>query len=295
MTRLFPCLAAMAMLSLAPAFADEAAADPAPATEATSLMVNGDFTTDGKDAGVPAGWPRANETLSYPMDDEDRYLRLQVGEPEKMVMLYRLIALPAGIEALELTFRARYTDIQPGKKPWFDGRIMMNFKDAAGKKVGSGPAPNFRGTKADWQDRSVSFLIPEGATQLEFMPALFQAKAGVLEFDDFRLVATDPAPIIAAKEEAARKKAAETARRAALVKPQVPEADPTCPSLFDIHPGTEAMEREVFDMFGIAFEGHPDLTRILMPEDWEGHPLRKDEAIGRIPVQFKAADRGGAR
>lgn len=79
------------------------------------------------------------------------------------------------------------------------------------------------------------------------------------------------------------------------IRVQVPEGDPTCPSLFDIHPGTEAMEREVFDMFGIAFEGHPDLTRILMPEDWEGHPLRKDEAIGRIPVQFKAADRDGAR
>ena len=69
---------------------------------------------------------------------------------------------------------------------------------------------------------------------------------------------------------------------------QVPEADASVPSLFDVHPGTEAMEREVFDLFGIAFEGQPDLTRILMPEDWEGHPLRKDEAIGRIPVQFKA-------
>ena len=69
---------------------------------------------------------------------------------------------------------------------------------------------------------------------------------------------------------------------------QVPEADPVVPSLFDVHPGTEAMEREVFDMFGVSFEGHPDLTRILMPEDWVGHPLRKDEAVGRIPVQFKA-------
>jgi NADH-quinone oxidoreductase subunit C len=68
---------------------------------------------------------------------------------------------------------------------------------------------------------------------------------------------------------------------------QVPEDDPTCPSLFDVHPGTEAPEREVFDMFGIAFEGHPDLTRILMPEDWEGYPLRKDNPVGAIPVQFK--------
>jgi NADH-quinone oxidoreductase subunit C len=71
------------------------------------------------------------------------------------------------------------------------------------------------------------------------------------------------------------------------IKVQVPEGDPTVPSLFEVHPGTEALEREVFDMFGIAFEGHPDLTRILMPEDWDGHPLRKDYAVGRIPVQFK--------
>jgi NADH-quinone oxidoreductase subunit C len=72
------------------------------------------------------------------------------------------------------------------------------------------------------------------------------------------------------------------------LRTQVPADDAVVPSLFEVHPGTEAMEREVFDLFGIAFDGHPDLTRILMPEDWVGHPLRKDEAVGRIPVQFKA-------
>jgi NADH-quinone oxidoreductase subunit C len=70
---------------------------------------------------------------------------------------------------------------------------------------------------------------------------------------------------------------------------QVPADDPTCPSLFGLHPGTEALEREVYDMFGITFTDHPDMTRILMPEDWVGHPLRKDYDSGRIPVQFKGA------
>ena len=68
---------------------------------------------------------------------------------------------------------------------------------------------------------------------------------------------------------------------------QVPADDPSCPSLFSLHPGTEAMERETFDMFGITFTDHPDMTRVLMPEDWEGYPLRKDYSVGRIPVEFK--------
>ncbi|MYB09907.1 MAG: NADH-quinone oxidoreductase subunit C [Acidimicrobiia bacterium] len=69
---------------------------------------------------------------------------------------------------------------------------------------------------------------------------------------------------------------------------QVPADDPTVATLFDLYPGTEALEREVADMFGIIFEGHPDPSRILMPPDWEGHPLRKDFSVGQIPVQFKA-------
>lgn len=80
-----------------------------------------------------------------------------------------------------------------------------------------------------------------------------------------------------------------THRRRIRLRVQIGEQDAVMPSLFDRYPGTEAMEREVFDMFGISFSDHPDLTRILMPEDWVGHPLRKDYAVGAIPVQFKGA------
>lgn len=76
-------------------------------------------------------------------------------------------------------------------------------------------------------------------------------------------------------------------RQRIRVRVQVPESAPVVPSLFQLYPGTEAMEREVYDMMGIAFTDHPDLSRILMPEDWEGHPLRKDYSVGRVPVQFK--------
>ncbi len=72
---------------------------------------------------------------------------------------------------------------------------------------------------------------------------------------------------------------------------QVPELDMVVPSIFGWYPGAEAMEREVYDLFGVRFENHPDLTRILLPEDWEGHPLRKDYGVGRVPVQFKEVKR----
>ena len=68
---------------------------------------------------------------------------------------------------------------------------------------------------------------------------------------------------------------------------EVSAAEPRIASLADVYPGVNFAEREVYDLFGIEFEGHPDLTRILMPDDWVGYPLRKDDAPARIPVVFK--------
>lgn len=78
------------------------------------------------------------------------------------------------------------------------------------------------------------------------------------------------------------------ARERLRLRVQVPSEAPELSSITPIHPGADAHEREAYDLFGIDFAGHPHLSRILMPDEWEGHPLRKDEPVGAIPVQFKA-------
>jgi NADH-quinone oxidoreductase subunit C len=65
------------------------------------------------------------------------------------------------------------------------------------------------------------------------------------------------------------------------------EGDPHVPSVTEMFPGAGPWEREQFDLFGVIFDGHPDLTRVLLPDDWEGHPLRKDEELGGVPTWFE--------
>ncbi len=80
-----------------------------------------------------------------------------------------------------------------------------------------------------------------------------------------------------------------TNNRRIRLEVSVPDSDPHIPSLVEIWAGNNWHERETYDMFGIIFDGHPALTRILMPDDWPGHPQRKDYPLGGIPVEYIGA------
>ncbi|GIF05261.1 NADH-quinone oxidoreductase subunit C [Actinoplanes siamensis] len=80
-----------------------------------------------------------------------------------------------------------------------------------------------------------------------------------------------------------------TYRRRVRLEVAVPDGV-AVPSVTGVYPTADWQEREVYDMFGVVFAGHPNLTRILMPDDWEGHPQRKDYPLGGVPVEYKGAE-----
>jgi NADH-quinone oxidoreductase subunit C len=80
-----------------------------------------------------------------------------------------------------------------------------------------------------------------------------------------------------------------TYRRRVRLEVSVTLEDPHVPSLTALYPTADWQERETYDMFGIVYDGHPALTRILMPDDWDGHPQRKDYPLGGVPVEYHDA------
>ncbi|MFS8477860.1 MAG: NADH-quinone oxidoreductase subunit C [Micromonosporaceae bacterium] len=81
-----------------------------------------------------------------------------------------------------------------------------------------------------------------------------------------------------------------TYRRRIRLEAAVTAEHPHLPSVTSVYPTADWQEREAYDMFGIIFDGHPNLTRILMPDDWEGYPQRKDYPLGGVPVEYKGAE-----
>lgn len=203
--------------------------EPAPATTvpatapAPSLLSNGDFETAKGDG--PADWG-VGKGVSWEVEGDNRFLRLQSPQPGAQVTAYRAVPVPSGVGAMQFSYKVRYEGIKRGGKQWFDGRIMMNFKDAKGETVKPGPGdPNFNGTSKGWVERAKQFRVPPGAVTLEMIFTLFNAEAGRLDFDDVRLAAFPVATLEAMEAEARAKEAARIAKLP-KPKPQVPVPPP---------------------------------------------------------------------
>ncbi len=223
MPRLHNVLAALATcLIIAPlCLTAQALAADAPAV---SLLSNGDFETAKADGASPKDWPTPDGVLWLKEDDGNHFLRLEA-RPDKMLTVYRVVSVKPEHKAYKLTFRVRVNALTRGKEMWHDGRIILDFKNAEGTKLKPGPGhPNFKGTTDGWVQRSLEFIVPEGATQLEVMPAMFQVASGSFDLDDLLLVSVDPQPILDAQAARAKAKAEDIAARAAKVTAQVPKA-----------------------------------------------------------------------
>jgi endoglucanase len=185
-----------------------------------SLIANGSFELDKNKDAVPDQWSKLKEGQNWEVENGNRYLRLRSNAPGQMVLLYREIELPTEVKALELSWRQRITDLKPGKETYFDARIMLEFKDIAGKKLPQKPSPpNTRSNTQGWVLRKTQFLVPKGALTLEFMPALFQVERGTFDLDDLKLIPIDAAPLLAAT------KAAEEDLRRSVVPAEDPRRE----------------------------------------------------------------------
>jgi len=183
---------------------------------AAGLLANGDFETDADGNAWPDGWGQPKTGGTWEQADGNRFLRLASTVPNETVLLYQPVRLPADVKAVELAWRWRLTDLKPGKQAWFDARIMVEFKDAVGAKLAGSPsAPYVRKNTDGWQDRSMQFLVPEGATTLEFMPALLQVQSGTLDLDDVRLTPVDAVPLVEREQVRQAEQAAKRAKDAA--------------------------------------------------------------------------------
>ena len=259
-----------------------------------SLLPNGNFETS-KDGAWPTGWGHP-KSGTWEQENGNHFLRLTSTQPGEMNMLYQMVKLPADCKALELDWRERVTGLKTGSKPWFDARVLVQFKDAGGKDVKGDPSPAATGkdTKG-WEPRKMQFLVPDGAASVVFMPALFQAAAGTFDLDDVELKSIPAQPLIAAAQTALTA-AVEASKKAFVpVEPSQPAKAPK-----ELHTaGTKVLDsdgKEVWlqgvnagGMESVAKDSHVLKSVEVGIDDWKSNvirlPVKSNFWFGHGPYQ----------
>lgn len=151
-----------------------------------SILPDGSFEKANSSGEWPVGWGRA-KNVTWESEPGNYFLRLASPAPGTHVSLYHKVDLPPGLTLLELSFRARVSELQVGEKNWYDARIILNFTDASGKVTNGAGFPYFSRDTDGWQVVVRQIKVPPGAVKLEFMPSIFRAKSGVFDLDDLVL------------------------------------------------------------------------------------------------------------
>lgn len=167
-----------------------------------NLLPNGGFEVMEKN-GEARGWGKGNEegTISLREEKGEHFMRLVSNDPEKTRMLYRMIPLPLGLKAIEVKIRYRTDEIIQGDRLPGDARAVMHFMNGTrfghlenGKQLAPSPAAIVFSPKArEWTEVSRRYAVPEGATKLQFMPALWNVKSGILDLAEIRIVPVNEA------------------------------------------------------------------------------------------------------
>jgi endoglucanase len=156
-----------------------------------SLLPDSSLETANVDGTWAKGWGRA-KNVTWETEDGNHFFRV-TADPGKQVGLYMSAPLATGTQAVELSFRARVTGLERGEQNYFDARVIINFKDEAGKRTPPKKLPYFSKDTDGWVTVTHRMLVPESATVVELMPSLFKAQAGQFDFDDIVVKPIDPA------------------------------------------------------------------------------------------------------
>jgi hypothetical protein len=248
-----------------------------------SLITHGDFqTADRKDSASPAHWGRVKPGMTWEQEGDNRFLRMRTITPGEMILAYRTVDIPAGVQALELSWKQRVTGLKKGEKPWFDARILLEIHDVAGRKIAT-PSPAYTQKDTDgWVEKTRAFVVPPGSMTLVLMPTLFQAAAGTFDIDDVKIVPTEAAPLLAAQEKR------EAQARARYVPPEAPDRA-KWPSMLKVvgnrvvdAEGNEVLLRGVNagGLETLPMDEQPVKSVVVAIEDWKANCVRvpiKDE------------------
>jgi len=162
----------------------------ASAPTSSSLVSNGNFESTSKNPSWPDDWPKA-KGVTWETENGAHFLHIVADQPDQHLMVYREIAIPAGVKNLQITIRYRTSGVHVGSQQWYDARAIFHFLNDSRKQVTPDPKVMVFSKEASaWTEVSEPCVVPDGATKLVLMPSLYMVQAGTLDLAEISVTVT---------------------------------------------------------------------------------------------------------